>query len=108
MLIAALRDKGQHPCPHCLVTFKEIPQVGTEEDRRVRIESARKDDGVRNSLVDEARRLIYGQGYSVTSDKVEDLLKAISAVPTVVRMRQPDLFADANDFYIEYIFKITS
>lgn len=92
MLIAALRDKGQHPCPHCLVTFKEIPQVGTEDDRRVRIESARKDDGVRNSLVDEARRLIYGQGYSVTSDKVEDLLKAISAVPTVVRMQHPDLF----------------
>ncbi len=84
MLIASLRDKGKHPCPHCLINLKGIPNIGTEEDRSLRNTHARKDDRFLNQLVEEARHLIYDEGYAVNLEKVQSLLKDISTVPTVV------------------------
>ncbi len=84
MLIATLRDKGLRPCPHCLVTFAQIPDLGTPADYALRKTLARKDDMTRRLAVEEARRLIYEGGYVVNSERVEQLLKVTSAVPTKV------------------------
>jgi hypothetical protein len=84
MLIATLRDKGQHPCPHCLITFEDIPKLGTVDDHRLREKLARLDDKSRQDLVAQARKLAYCDGYSINGDKIDGLLKQLSAVPTVV------------------------
>lgn len=84
MLIATLRDKGQHPCPHCLITFEDIPKMGTEDDRKLREDLARVDGKLWQDLVKEARRLMYQEGYAINGDKVNDVLKNISGVPTLV------------------------
>ncbi|KDQ54440.1 hypothetical protein JAAARDRAFT_60806 [Jaapia argillacea MUCL 33604] len=75
MLIATLRDKGRCPCPRCLVTFDTIPSLGTPHDREAHSEA-------RQQLVANARKLIYKQGYVVTSEHVDALLKEQSLVPT--------------------------
>ncbi|PBK93718.1 hypothetical protein ARMGADRAFT_1046004 [Armillaria gallica] len=58
VLIATIRDMGGCPCPGCTVTKAKIRGVA------------------------EARKLIYEQGYAINSEKVENLLKATSLVPT--------------------------
>ncbi|KAJ3537255.1 hypothetical protein NM688_g6717 [Phlebia brevispora] len=83
MLVAALRDKGKYPCPHCGVTFDDIIQSGTDEDKALRQATARADNDERKALVKEARDLIYDSGYVVNSDRVDGLLKSRSLVPTV-------------------------
>lgn len=84
MLIATLRDKGQHPCPHCLITFEDIPKLGTQGDHNLREELARVDGKLWQDTVKEARRLMYQEGYAINGDKVNDILKSISGVPTIV------------------------
>ncbi|KAJ3558432.1 hypothetical protein NM688_g934 [Phlebia brevispora] len=83
MLVAALRDKGKYPCPHCGVTFDDIFASGTEDDRKLRQATIRKDNEERRRLVDQARELIYDNGYVVNSDRVDGLLKSRSLVPTI-------------------------
>ncbi|KAH9916588.1 uncharacterized protein BXZ73DRAFT_105780 [Epithele typhae] len=75
MLIATLRDKGQCPCPHCLIRFDKIHQLGTTSDRETRILSARMDTEQHQALVTQARHRIYEDGYVVDSDRVEGLLR---------------------------------
>ncbi|KAH9914268.1 hypothetical protein B0H21DRAFT_896115 [Amylocystis lapponica] len=82
VLIATLRDKGRCPCPRCLVTMDCVPQLGTSEDRAVRETLARKDDAERQLQVSAARDLIYKDGYVVNSEKVDELLKEHSLIPT--------------------------
>lgn len=84
MLIATLRDKGKHPCPHCRITFDEISGLGTHTDRELREEKARKDDELWRRLVEDARKLMYKDGYAVNGDTVNNILKDISGVPTKV------------------------
>lgn len=84
MLIATLRDKGKHPCPHCLISFEDIPNIGTSADRSLREELARHDNASWRTLVTEAHKLMYDDGYAVNGDKVNDVLKTISGVPTKV------------------------
>ena len=86
MLIAALRDKGLHPCPHCLITFQDIPNLGTPFDRQLRDSLAHKDENLRHQLVTEARRLIYEEGYAINGEKVDRILRSLLAVPIVVRL----------------------
>lgn len=45
---------------------------------------ARRDTDERRAKVEQARSLIYGDGYAVNSTKVDDLLKSESLVPTLV------------------------
>ena len=84
MLIATLRDQGQHPCPHCLIGFEKIHDLGTPADLQRRKDQICKDDETRQGLVKEARVHIFRDGYVVNSDKVDGLLKPTSAVPTIV------------------------
>ena len=85
MLIATIRDKGGCPCPRCLIKFDEIPLLGTSRDRETREQRMRNDTPEIRALVENARKLIYKDGYVVNSEKVEDLLKPASLVPTTVR-----------------------
>lgn len=91
MLVTALRDKGQHPCPHCLITFDDIPQIGTKDDAQRRNDLRRVDDQSRRQRVQDARRLIYEDGYAVNSVKVNDLLKDLSLTPTEVSFKPPNV-----------------
>lgn len=86
-LVAAIRDKGLCPCPRCLVKFDEIPNLGTPVDNKIRSERVRRDDDARQQAVEAARKLIYEDGYVVNSERVEELLKETSLIPTVVRAR---------------------
>ena len=58
--------------------------MGRDDDRRRREESRRYDDAERRKKVDDAREWVYDKGYAITGDKVEDLLKDQSMVPTKV------------------------
>ncbi len=84
MLIATLRDKGRCPCPRCLVVFPDINKIGTSEDSDSRHRNARDTVEVQSDLVQQARGIIYDDGYVVNSDRVETLLREHSLVPTVV------------------------
>ena len=84
VLVATIKDFGSHPCPRCLVAINEIHAMGRDDDRKRREESRRCDDAERRKKVDEAREWIYDKGYVVNGDKVEDLLKDQSMVPTKV------------------------
>lgn len=55
-----------------------------ESDRVARSTLARKDDEERQEKVFEARAIIYEDGYVVNAQKVDEILKDESLVPTVV------------------------
>ncbi|CDO68696.1 hypothetical protein BN946_scf184652.g23 [Trametes cinnabarina] len=82
VLIATIRDKGRCPCPRCLVTFEDVPNVGEEEDDDARISQRRCPTDARHQAVETARGLIYSDGYVVNSDRVESILQPESLVPT--------------------------
>jgi hypothetical protein len=86
VLVATIRDKGRCPCPRCLVTFDEIPNLGTESDRKIREDRARCDDGPRREKVLAARARIYNDGYAVGGDKADEDIKDTSLVPTIVML----------------------
>ena len=80
--IATIRDKGDRPCPRCLIDKLDIPKIGQVRDSRTRISKARTYAG---DLVRQARDFIYRLGLGVKSAAVERVLKQDSWVPTLVR-----------------------
>ncbi|KDQ51293.1 hypothetical protein JAAARDRAFT_199318 [Jaapia argillacea MUCL 33604] len=82
VLIATIRDMGGCPCPRCLVTIENLGLLGHKEDRDCRVDKARIDNDDRRNKIIAARKIIYQDGYVVNSEKVEDLLKSESLVPT--------------------------
>jgi hypothetical protein len=81
----SLRDKGNCPCPRCLITKKDISQLGMQRDRNRRITMVRKDTIASLQNIQMARGFIYGRsGYKVNSKVVENVLQATSQVPTEV------------------------
>ncbi|KAL7281107.1 hypothetical protein ACG7TL_004414 [Trametes sanguinea] len=82
MLLATLRDKGRCPCPRCLTTFDQIHKMGTPDDFEARVRTARPPMSSHDNLIQEARELVYHDGYVVNSDHVEALLREQSLVPT--------------------------
>ncbi|KIY51865.1 hypothetical protein FISHEDRAFT_64024 [Fistulina hepatica ATCC 64428] len=72
VLLATIRDRGLCSCPRCTILMSEFHLLGTWWRRFL------------EKPVQWARNLIYRQGYSITSTRVEDLLKPTSAVPTVI------------------------
>ena len=83
-LIATIKDFGTHPCPRCFVTINEICAIGQEDDRKRQEESCRRDDAQRRNKVDDARRSLYDEGYAITGNHVDGLLKEESLIPTKV------------------------
>ncbi|KAI4293623.1 hypothetical protein K525DRAFT_214444, partial [Schizophyllum commune Loenen D] len=81
VLIATIRDYGNCPCTRCTVSKDQIRDLGSTTDRDIRTSRQRQDNRECREKVEEARKIIYDQGYAVTSEKVEEKLKAESYVP---------------------------
>ena len=83
-LIATIKDFGACPCPRCLVLINEIYALGRADDRKRREELHRQDNVERREKVDAARESLYNEGYAITGDHVDGVLKDESLVPTRV------------------------
>lgn len=85
VLFASIRNKGNAPCPRCLVALDQVQNLGQTQDRRLRIELRRVADAAYQRKITDARKWIYGpKNKSVKSKYVEDILKLDSLVPTSV------------------------
>lgn len=84
VIISSIRDKGQCPCPRCLVSFSEIEELGTPADMKRRLDLARVDDENKQKKVQAARKLILTKNHAIGSEAVEGQLKATSLTPTDV------------------------
>ncbi|KZV98671.1 hypothetical protein EXIGLDRAFT_606761 [Exidia glandulosa HHB12029] len=82
VLLATIRDGGGCPCPRCRVRHGDMHKMGTKEDMETRRSEIRVDDAARRSKVEAARKVIYKDGYAVNNERIEDLLKDESYVPT--------------------------
>jgi len=83
-LIATIKDFGKCPCPRCLVSIDQIHALGREDDRKRREELRREDNNERREKVEGARKSLYNEGYAITGEHVDGLLKDESMVPTKV------------------------
>ncbi|KAH9172689.1 hypothetical protein EDB89DRAFT_1832399, partial [Lactarius sanguifluus] len=81
ILLAAIKNMGRSPCPHCLILLKETGGVGTRPDTRLR-QRLRIDNERRRQKVEAARKLIYQKGFTITSKRVQDILGNYSMVLT--------------------------
>ena len=90
-MVATIRDQGRCPCVRCLVTTPEIPALGTTEDRELRQAKLRVEGQEWQQRVMEARDKLYREGYVITGDHVDGVLKDESLVPTLVRTHLIDL-----------------
>jgi hypothetical protein len=64
----------------------DIPNLGTIEDRKMRLTMQRLDSSERQALVSSARKKLYEEGYAVDGETVGGLLKDESLVPTEVKV----------------------
>ena len=83
VLLATIRDKGNCPCPRCLVVKSDIAKLGHKIDIQNRVSKARS---YLSDTIKLARSFIYEQGRKITSKAVEQLLKSKSWVPTLVSL----------------------
>jgi hypothetical protein len=74
---------GKFPCPKCLIPKDMLHKLGTPVDEELR-RVFRVDDEKRQEKINQARRLIYEQGYVVNSQRVDAILGEESLVPTNV------------------------
>ena len=65
----------------------EIPNLGTMEDRKLRLEKPRVDSVEYRTLVKDARKKLYDEGYAVDGECVDEIIKGESLVPTEVGTR---------------------
>ncbi|KIM66091.1 hypothetical protein SCLCIDRAFT_111422, partial [Scleroderma citrinum Foug A] len=79
IILATLRDKGNCPCPRCLIPKSSFHQLGFLTDLSARLTLAWT---YLQAKIDEARRAIYQLGMPLKGVAVEHLLKAESLLPT--------------------------
>ena len=102
-LIATIKDFGAHPCPWCFVSVDQIFALGCEDDWKWCEESCCQDSDECRKKVDNARKSLYEEGYSITGDHVDGLLKDESLVPTRVGHICPHIFHFLLWFLLECI-----
>lgn len=86
VLLASIRDKGKCPCPGCLLPKDKIPGLGSASDRRTRKTKAREYNDQHRRNVETARKIIYEDGYAVTSKTLDPFLARESLVATDVSL----------------------
>ena len=59
--------------------------IGSKTDTKQRIQLARVDSVNRRKMIEAARRLMFEEGISVNSERIEGILRPTSLVPTRVR-----------------------
>ncbi|KAJ3543294.1 hypothetical protein NMY22_g3196 [Coprinellus aureogranulatus] len=82
-LHATIRQRGDHPCPRCLIPTEKFDRLGTPEDALLREYLIRKDDEARKNLVKIARNKILVEKYAIAAAEVEALLKGMSLHPVM-------------------------
>jgi hypothetical protein len=94
--VATIRDQGRCPCVRCLVTIPQIPALGTSEDQILHQTMLHVESEERQQLVKDARDKLYKEGYAITGENVDGILKDESLVPTQVRL--PDKLSPLSLF----------
>jgi uncharacterized protein YcbX len=84
IVLAGIRDRGNCPCPRCLIPLSRVSNMGKVQDMKQRYTLARVDDESRKHKIESARDIIFNQNYVVNSKAVEAILKAESLVPNTV------------------------
>lgn len=79
--LATNRERALCPCPRCLVEMKKVDKMGQKNDDKTRTEKPRT---FFIDVVKSARRCLYKLGYSIASEKIDDILKPFSLMPTMV------------------------
>ncbi|KAJ3517693.1 hypothetical protein NMY22_g13906 [Coprinellus aureogranulatus] len=82
IILASIKNLGSCPCTRCSIKLKHTHRLGMISDRKNRSRLARVDDESRRDAVSKAREWIYTSNYSVTNERVVNLLKDLSFVPT--------------------------
>lgn len=80
-----MKHLGKHPCPRCLVKTEDISALGKDTDAEFRLKSARKDNSLRQKLVQKARKEIYDNRRAIVNSEVSRLLDNQSLTPVEVR-----------------------
>jgi hypothetical protein len=81
VLLAAIRDKGDCPCPRCFQHKSHFDRLGLKADTLARINNMRV--YLRDKII-VARDAIYKLGAPIKGVATERLLKDFSLVPTLV------------------------
>ena len=85
IILASIRNLGRCPCTRCTIPLKQTHRLGMVSDRKNRVRLARVDDENRRDTVAKARAWMYKSHYSISNERVENLLGPLSFVPTRVR-----------------------
>jgi len=85
ILLACIKFLGKCPCPRCLVTKADIPDMGSQSDMATRLNNTRISNHNLREKVKKGRRLIFKHGASINGVRVKKLLDDESLVPTHVR-----------------------
>jgi hypothetical protein len=104
VLLAGIKNLGNHPCPRCLVHKSQIGELGTKRDDERRVKQARIDNEHRQHDVDLARSFMFTRGDGPTSTAVENVLDAESRVPTRVSVFSSSNFIIINNIQFKNTF----
>lgn len=79
MTIAALKELGGAPCPHCLIRKGDIAEAGTNIDMHRRTQK-REDHKVMHIKIRRARQWVF-KGFAITGQRVKKLIHKDSYHP---------------------------
>lgn len=78
----------------------QLPELGTVNDRKRRVNDARKDDEPTRTAVQEVRDWIYKRAYGIKSMMVERVISVQSMVPTLVCGRRQSETGSQLTFFV--------
>ncbi|THV06142.1 hypothetical protein K435DRAFT_816014 [Dendrothele bispora CBS 962.96] len=81
ILMVCMKFLAKCLCPRCTITKSKIPNLGTKNDFYICNNRRRHDSKAHQKRIEEARKRIFEQGYSVASLAVGDLLDDQSLTP---------------------------
>ncbi|KIM28587.1 hypothetical protein M408DRAFT_307928 [Serendipita vermifera MAFF 305830] len=82
LMLACIRDMGDHPCPRCYVSKANLDRMGTPQDKESRVIERRYYAEAIHNLIAKARASLH-RGFTFASVHVDALLKQKSLVPTI-------------------------
>ncbi|KAJ7721850.1 hypothetical protein B0H14DRAFT_2260700, partial [Mycena olivaceomarginata] len=71
VMIVCIKHLGTRLCPRCFIDKAHVHDLGSEKDRKIRINKARVDNQTSQQLIRRARNQIFKSGAGGTSDRVK-------------------------------------
>ncbi|KAK7436112.1 hypothetical protein VKT23_019314 [Stygiomarasmius scandens] len=99
IMLAGIKFLGNYPCVLCLIKRAHICHLGTKLDTKRRESQPRVDSETHRNRIENARKFIFDQGYSVSSDHVKNALGHSSYLP--VRNMFSQLFGNIGENYFD-------